>query len=178
MSDETDDATLPISALNALEYCTRQFYYRFVQGEEPTTVAMQEGTLLHRRVHQPGTHTTAEGDKEPTNQYLSSEALHLSGYADVVKDHAGMPVPVEYKRGRAGPWPGDEVQLCAQALCLEERQPEQLPIPYGSIYYAASHQRVQIPFTEALRARTRGAIARAFEVAALESSRPRSLASW
>jgi CRISPR-associated exonuclease Cas4 len=133
---------------------------------------MQEGALLHRRVHQAGTQTSAGGDKEITNLYLFSEALHLSGYADVVEEHAGMLVPVEYKRGRAGPWPGDEIQLCAQALCLEERRPEQPPIPYGYIYYAGSRQRVQVSFTEELRARTRRAIAQAFEVAALEAPPP------
>jgi CRISPR-associated exonuclease Cas4 len=172
MLDESAETTLPISALTSLEYCPRQFYYRFVQGEELTSAAMQEGKLLHRRVHQAGTQAIAEGVKETTNLYLFSEALRLSGYADVVEERAGLLVPVEYKRGRAGPWPGDQMQLCAQALCLEERQPEQLPIPYGYIYYAGSHQRVQVPLTEELRARTRNAIVQAFAVAALESPPP------
>src|SRR5437763_1996867 len=113
---------LPISSLNALEYCPRKFYYQTVQGETLVNEFVLEGTLAHQQVHQPGTHVTAEGEMQITRLYLYSEALRLSGFADVVEVRSGMLVPVEYKRGYEGQWLNDHIQLCAQALCLEERQ--------------------------------------------------------
>jgi CRISPR-associated exonuclease Cas4 len=163
---------LPISALNALEYCPRKFYYQFVQGERLVNALLLEGTLLHQRVHQAGTRSTAAGERQTTRLYLASETLRLSGFADVVEERAGVLVPVEYKHGHMGQWLHDQVQLCAQALCLEERQPGKPLIPYGYIYYAGSRHRIQVPFTPLLRDRTRAAIAQAFQVAARSTPPP------
>jgi CRISPR-associated exonuclease Cas4 len=166
--------TIPISSLNALEYCPRSFYYQVVQGEMPVNEFVLEGQLAHQRVHQAGTHTTGEGEIETTRLYLYSEALQLSGFADVVEERAGVLIPVEYKHGQQGNWLNEHIQLCAQALCLEERQPGKPPIACGYIYYIGSRRRVQVPFTPQLRARTKTAIARAFQVAALETPPPLS----
>jgi len=163
---------IPISALNALEYCPRSFYYQFVEGETPTNEFILEGTLAHRHVHQAGTHTTAEGEVQITRLYLASETLHLTGFADVVEERAGVLVPVEYKRGQQGHWINDHIQLCAQALCLEERQPGKSPIPYGYIYSVKTQRRTQVLFTPQLRARTKAAIAHALQIAALEAPPP------
>jgi CRISPR-associated exonuclease Cas4 len=163
---------LPISSLNALEYCPRKFYYQVVQGETLVNEFVLEGTLAHQQVHQPGTHTTAEGETQITQLYLYSETLHLSGFADLVEERAGVLIPVEYKRGNQGQWLNDHIQLCAQALCLEERQPGKPPIAYGYIYYVASRRRVRVPFTPQLRARTKAAIVQAFRIAALETPPP------
>jgi len=121
MIDRSEVGMLPISALNAIEYCPRKFYYQFVQGEMLVNEFVLEGTLDHQRVHQAGTHTTAAGELETTRLYLYSEALHLTGFADVIEERAGVFVPVEYKHGHLGEWLNDHIQLCAQALCLEER---------------------------------------------------------
>jgi len=172
MTDTSRIETIPISSLNALEYCPRSFYYQVVQGEMLVNEFVLEGQLAHQRVHQAGTHTTAEGEIETTRLYLYSEALHLSGFADVIEERAGVLIPVEYKHGHQGNWPGEHIQLCAQALCLEERQPGKPPIAYGYIYFVGSRRRVQVPFTPQLRARTKAAIARAFQVAALETPPP------
>src|SRR5438270_8086283 len=163
---------IPISSLNALEYCPRLFYYQFVQGETLVNEFVLEGTLAHQEVHQPGTHTTAEGEMQITRLYLYSEALRLSGFADVVEVGSGVLVAVEYKRGQEGQWLNDHIQLCAQALCLEERQPGKPLIAYGYIYYVGSRRRVQVRFTQQLRDRTRAAIAQALKVAALEIPPP------
>ena len=159
---------IPISALNALEYCPRSFYYQVVQGETQVNEFVLEGQLAHQRVHQAGTSVTAEGVIETTRLYLSSETLHLSGFADVVEERAGVVIPVEYKHGHLGTWLNEHIQLCAQAMCLEERLPGKPPISYGYIYYVASGRRVKVPFTPQLRARTKAAIAQAFQVAARE----------
>jgi len=172
MVDTSDEEMLHISSLNALEYCPRKFYYQFVQGETLVNEYVLEGTLAHQRVHQAGTHTTAEGEMQTTRLYLYSEALHLTGFADVIEERAGVFLPVEYKLGHQGNWLNDHIQLCAQALCLEERQPGKPLIPCGYIYYVSSRRRVQVKFTQQLRARTRAAIAQALQVAALETPPP------
>ncbi len=195
MNNTSPMEMIPISSLNALEYCPRSFYYQFVQGEMLVNEFVLEGQLAHQRVHQAGTRTTAEGEIETTRLYLYSEALHLTGFADVVEERAGAFIPVEYKHGHQGNWLNEHIQLCAQALCLEElladhlsearrdsvvgglntkeqRQPGKPLIAYGYIYYVGSRRRVQVPFTPQLRARTKAAIAQAFQVAARETPPP------
>src|SRR6266576_1927531 len=115
MIDRSEVGMLPISSLNAMEYCPRRFYYQFVLG----------GTLEHQRVHQAGSHRTGMEEIETTRLYLYSEALRVSGFADVIQERGGVFVPVEYKHGHLGEWINDHVQLCAQALCLEERMASQ-----------------------------------------------------
>src|SRR5438552_16598357 len=168
MNDTSQVEMLPISSLNALEYCPRKFYYQFVQGEMLVNEFMLEGTLAHQRVHQAGTHTTAEGEMQTTRLYLYSEALHLTGFADVIEERAGMFFPVEYKHGQQSNWLNDHIQLCAQALCLEERQPGKPLIPHGYIYYMRSRRKVQVQFTPELRAKTRATIDQAFRVATFD----------
>ncbi len=171
--------SISISSLNALEYCPRRFYYQFVQGETLVNDSVLEGTLAHQRVHQTGTQTTA-GDKiQTTRLYLYSETLRISGFADVIEEQKGALIPVEYKhgpQGKHGGWLNDAVQLCAQALCLEERladhQPHTQRIAYGYIFYIGSRRRVRVEFTAELREQTLAAIAHAFQVAMLETPPP------
>jgi CRISPR-associated exonuclease Cas4 len=171
MSDTSQMEMIPISSLNALEYCPRKFYYQYVQGETLVNEFVLEGALAHQRVHQAGTRM-AEGEMETTRLYLYSETLRLVGFADVIEERAGVLVPVEYKHGQQGQWLNDHIQLCAQALCLEERQPGKAPIAHGYIYYVGSRRRVRVDFTQQLRARTKAAIARALKVAALATPPP------
>lgn len=163
--------SIPISALNALEYCPRRFYYEFVQADMLVNEFVLAGTLVHQRAHQPS-QRTEDGEMRTTRLYLCSETLHLSGFTDVVEERNGLLIPVEYKHGRQGKWLNDAIQLCAQALCLEERQPDKPALPFGYIFYVSSKRRVQVDFTEELRAKTRETIDRAFRVAALESAPP------
>ncbi len=173
MSDTSQMEMIPISSLNALEYCPRKFYYQYVQGETLVNEFVLEGALAHQRVHQAGMRM-AEGEMETTRLYLYSETLRLVGFADVIEERAGVLVPVEYKHGQQGQWLNDHIQLCAQALCLEERQPGKAPIAHGYIYYVGSRRRVRVDFTQQLRARTKAAIARALKVAALATPPPLS----
>jgi len=160
--------SIPISALNTLEYCPRRFYYQFVQSDMVINEFVLEGTLLHRRVNQAGTQTVGQDVMQTTRLYLYSEELRLSGFTDVIEEQGGLLIPVEYKHGQQGEWLNDAIQLCAQALCLEERRPGEAAIPYGYIFYAGSRRRVQVDFSAELRAKTRAAIELAFQVAALE----------
>ena len=179
MIDRSEVGMLPISSLNAMEYCPRRFYYQFVQGEMLVNEFVLEGTLEHQRVHQAGSHRIGVEEIETTRLYLYSEALRVSGFADVIQERGGVFVPVEYKHGHLGEWINDHVQLCAQALCLEERMASQHEagrspayIPYGYIFYVGSRRRVKVHFTEQLRARTRETIAKALKVATLNAPPP------
>lgn len=71
-----------------------------------------------------------------------------------------MLVPLEHKRGRMGKWLNDHVQLCAQALCLEERLGT--VVAYGEIFYWGSRRRQKVAFDETLRTRTIATIEQAF----------------
>ena len=165
MSKWAGPESIPLSFLNAIEYCPRRFYYEFVQGDMLRNEFVLEGTLLHERADQPGQHTTREGETQINHLYLYSEELRLSGFADVVEEQEGMCIPVEYKHGKEGKWLNDHIQLCAQAMCLEERLPAGTSIPFGYIFYFGSRKRVQVHFTPELRAKTLATIALAFEVA-------------
>ena len=164
--------TIPLSMLNAFEYCPRRFYYEFVMGDMLVNEFVLEGTLQHQRVDAGERQTSHMGDVQITRVYLASDTLRLSGFADLIEEHAGQFMPVEYKHGKEGKWLNDHVQLCAQALCLEERLPEQAPIPAGAIFYFGSRRRVQVPFTAALRAKTMETIAQAFAVAVAPTPPP------
>jgi CRISPR-associated exonuclease Cas4 len=98
--------------------------------------------------------------------------LRIAGYADVVEEISNPQSPrealnlrpVEYKRGKMGRWLNDHVQLCAQAMCLEERMGQ--AIQQGYIFYFGSRRREPVEFTPELRARTEAAVMRAFASAA------------
>jgi CRISPR-associated exonuclease Cas4 len=77
-----------------------------------------------------------------------------------------VPYPVEFKRGKAKLHRADEVQLCAQALCLEEMTGQ--PVPAGALYYAEPKRRLEVPFDAELRALTLATIA---ELAAIFATR-------
>jgi CRISPR-associated exonuclease Cas4 len=150
---------LPISMLNQLAYCERRFWLMYVQGEMEVNAAVLEGIQQHERAHGGGT----ERDGETTIRrrlYLWSDRLRLAGFGDIVEEREGELVPIEYKRGRMGRWLNDHIQLCAQAMCLEERTEQ--PIQRGAIFYWRSRRRVAVDFTPELRARTEAAVARAF----------------
>lgn len=156
--------SIPLSYLNALEYCPRRFYYEFVEGDMLINEFVLEGTLLHQNADTPGEHQH-NGETQINRVYLNNENLRIAGFADIVEEHDGIFIPVEYKHGKEGKWLNDHVQLCAQALCLEERLPDLPAIPYGYIFYFGSRKRVQVEFTPELRTKTLTAIERAFQIA-------------
>jgi len=164
--------TIPLSLLNALEYCPRRFHYEFVQGEMLINEFVLEGTLQHQRADTPGQHAIENDGIRTSRVHLCSERLHLSGFADLVEEVNGLIIPVEYKHGKEGKWLNDHVQLCAQALCLEERLPDKSPIPYGYIFYFGSRKRVQVDFTPELRTKTQEVIEKALQIAVQKIAPP------
>ncbi|NEP13303.1 MAG: CRISPR-associated protein Cas4 [Symploca sp. SIO2C1] len=144
--NETD--YIPIAALNQYAYCPHRCWRMFCAGEFVDNQYTIEGTMLHTRVHTPG-----EGYREEREQiraiWLKSEHYKLIGKSDLIELESGQLYPVEYKRGRKGEWDNDEMQVCAQALCLEEMTGKS--ITTGYIYYAHSYQRQLVDISTELR---------------------------
>lgn len=168
LSTETDEL-LSISFLNALEYCPRRFYYECVLGEFIENAHTIEGTMYHD-ISDSGITTTRDGITTLRRVWVHSERLKLSGFADIVEEQADQLIPIEYKKGKIGEWLNDHVQLCAQALCLEEMTGKS--IAYGYIFYVGSAHREQVTFTDALRRHTEATIAQAFALVEQSSLPP------
>ena len=169
MTDEFDTVAedeldaLSISYLNALEYCPRRFYYECALSEFIENEHTIEGTMRHERSD--SGYTTTEGEVTTLRRvWVWSERLRLSGFADVVEEEAGHLTPIEYKKGKMGEWLNDHIQLCAQAMCLEEMC--DCRISHGYIFYFGSARREEIAFTGELRQRTEEAVRQAFTLLA------------
>jgi CRISPR-associated exonuclease Cas4 len=144
---------ISISSLNHYDYCPKRAWYIFVTGEFVENAHTVEGTLLHERSD--SAERTVRGDLIQTRTvYLYSTTYGLTGIADIIEEKAGEIYPVEYKKGQRGEWKNDQLQLCAQALCLEEMIQLPQPIAHGFLYYAATGQRKEISLSDDLRAYT------------------------
>ncbi|HLG14535.1 MAG TPA: CRISPR-associated protein Cas4 [Blastocatellia bacterium] len=144
-----------IAALNQYVFCPRRCALMFVEGQWGDNEHTALGSLLHDHADEPGYET--EGDVTLLRSLpLFSSRYGLSGKADIVEMRAGVPYPVEYKKGKRRKWENDDVQLCAQALCLEEMF--NVSVPEGFIYHAASKRRRKVVFDARLRAETEATI--------------------
>ena len=166
--DPEGDGLVPLSALNALLFCDRRAALRHLDALYVHNEHTRRGDSLHRRADRPG-YERRKGTRTERGLWIASRRLGLYGRADLVefrrepgRKKPGAPVvevayPVEYKRGKARRWSNDDVQLCAQALCLEEMLGR--PVPEGAVYHAVSKKRREVPFTPELRAETEAAVA-------------------
>lgn len=152
---------LPLSYLNQLAYCPRRFWLMYCQSEMDINAPVLEGQIRHQRAHQPGVERDDQG-RVLRSVHVWSETLRITGIADFVEERGGLLIPLEHKRGRMGKWISDHVQLCAQALCLEERTG--IAVPYGEIYYWANRRRERVEFTADLREKTRAVVRQAFDL--------------
>lgn len=168
---------IPVRALNQVTYCPRLYYLQYVDAVMPTNEHVEGGLFDHRRIDSADlkNKTRKDGDTSSSRGIaLSSESLGISGVLDVIEEKAGEQYPVETKHGSAPhdddgkptTWDNDAVQLCAQALLMEEAFGK--PVPRGFQFYAGSRERVEVPFTEALREQTRAAITRIRELEVLD----------
>lgn len=155
-----DEELIPISALQHYLYCPRQFGLIHVEGIWTENVQTAQGRVLHKRADLPGA-SSRKGVRTITAMALRHEKLRLVGIADVVEMRTGddgknAPYPVEYKRGRPKPHRADEVQLCAQALCLEEMFG--VSLQEGALFYGVTRHRVTVPLDREIRELTISAI--------------------
>ena len=150
-----EDALIPLSALQHYLFCPRQCALIHVEQIWAENAATAEGRLLHERADAGGGETRP-GVRIARGLALRSFALGVSGKADVVEFHdarrgeRGRPFPVEYKRGKPKSHRADEVQLCAQAICLEEMF--DTSIAAGALFYGVTRRRFAVVFDEDLRA--------------------------
>ena len=153
----SEDDLLPLSALQHLLYCERQCALIHVEQAWSENRFTAEGRLAHDHVHSAG-HETRGDVRIARDLSLRSLRLGLIGKADVVEFHGATPYPVEHKRGHSKTNRCDEVQVCAQALCLEEMLGK--PVPEGALFYGEARRRTPVVFDPALRTETEDAAAR------------------
>ena len=141
------EPVVPISAIEHFAYCPRQCALIHCDGVWNDNEHTVGGTRAHRRVDS-GEHRRERGRMVLRSIPLWSESLGLSGRADAVEMADNAVVPVEYKAGvRHGN--AADLQLCAQALCLEEML--EVDIPHGYVWYGGPRRRVRVDFTVAVR---------------------------
>lgn len=145
---------VPVSALEHFSYCPRQCALIHVEQTFDENVFTVRGNLAHQRVDS-GVTTSPRGVRQLRAVPIWSDEYGLIGKADVVEFHEAVPVPVEYKVGRIT---GEHaaLQLCAQALCLEEML--DVPVRLGALYSHATKRRIRVDIDKELRDRTRAAI--------------------
>lgn len=137
-----------VSALEHWSYCPRQCALIHVEQTFDENLYTLRGRMAHERVDTVGVEQTP-GARIERGLSIWSARLGLTGKADVVEFHDGVPYPIEYKHGARRQWGHDDLQLCAQALCLEEMTGQ--TVARGAIYHHGSRRRREVVFNEALR---------------------------
>lgn len=162
MSD--DSQALMLSALQHYAYCPRQFALIHIEQAWAENRLTAEGKILHERVDS-GVVEQRRGIRYERGVLLRSENLGLTGKMDLLEIESGNPAvyrPVEYKRGKPKIEDWDRIQLCAQALCIEEMRSTQ--ITEGAIWYWEVRKREVVAISDDLRSETLRIIAAARSV--------------
>lgn len=151
MSDARNDVDdlIPISALNHFSYCPRRYALIHIEQTYHENIYTMRGHELHERSDQPTESGWEDGVRVERALPLWSKRLGLIGKADVVEFHGEMPYPVEYKSGARRQFDNDDLQVCAQAMCLEEMMDRE--VPRGAIYHQSSRRRREVVFAQDLR---------------------------
>jgi len=149
LRDWADDDLVMISALEHYSYCPRQCALIHVEQTFDENLYTLRGRAVHERVDEPVVEYS-EGVRVERALPLWSKRLGLIGKADVVEFHGTTPYPVEYKHGSKREREHDDLQLCAQAICLEEMSGK--AVIKGAIFYHSSRRRREVEFTAAHRA--------------------------
>ena len=165
--DEED--FLQLSGIQHFRFCRRQWALIHVENQWQENYFTVDGTLIHENAHD-GEKRKSRGDMLILRGLpVFSRTLGVSGKCDVVefyRDDGGValrgseglwrPFPVEYKRGKPKAHSADELQLCTQAMCLEEMLC--CAIPQGALYYGEPRRRTQVEFTQELRDEVRACL--------------------
>lgn len=147
---EATEDPVPLSALQHWIYCPRQCGLVHLEQQFEDNVHTARGQAVHHLVDTPG-YEVKRGVRVERALPLWSDRLGLIGKADLVEFHQdGRIYPVEFKHGRKRGRIHDDIQLAAQAMCLEDMLGR--PVPQGAIYHASSHRRREVDITEDLRA--------------------------
>ncbi len=155
MNFEEDDLIM-ISALQHFVFCQRQCALIHIEQVWTESGLTAEGRIMHEKAHEEGNESRG-AVRIARGIPLRSLRLGLIGKADVVEfrridKNTWQPFPVEYKRGKPKLDHSDMIQLCAQAMCLEEML--SISVPEGAIFYGRTRRRADVTFDEALRGET------------------------
>lgn len=155
--DFNEENFLQLSALQHFVFCPRQCALIHIEQAWAENWLTAEGRIMHEHVHEDKTDCRAH-IRIVRGMLLHSFELGLAGKADVVefhkteKENKWIPFPVEYKHGKPKPDDSDRVQLCAQALCLEEMM--NITVSSGALFYGRTRRRLEVVFKEDLRRKT------------------------
>ncbi len=163
MAEYTEDRYLQLSGIQHFIFCRRQWALIHIEQLWQENHLTIDGDIFHERAHD-SEFVESRGDVIITRGvYLHSARLGVSGQCDILEFHRDddgitlsgrdskwLPYPIEYKRGRPREDTGDAHQLCGQAMCLEEMLCCHIPV--GALYYGETKRRVEVEFTEELRA--------------------------
>jgi len=153
-----DTQILMISALQHYAYCPRQFALIHIEQAWEENRFTAEGKVLHERVDS-GRAEQRRGTRSERSVLLRSEQYRLTGKMDLLEIEQGNPpryFPVEYKRGKPKVEDWDRIQVCAQALCIEEMR--HVHVDEGAIWYWEVRKRESVAIDTALRTKTVEAI--------------------
>ena len=164
-----EDDYLQLSGLQHFVFCRRQWALIYIENQWSENIRTIEGKILHERAHD-ASQREQRGDLLITRDMrIFSRSLGISGACDVVefrRSKTGIPLagleglfqpcPVEYKKGKPREDHANDVQVCAQAMCLEEMLC--CSIPEGILYFGETRKRVKVPLTEELREEVRVAL--------------------
>lgn len=146
-----------VSALNQYTYCPRRFALIYLDGEFQNNIHTERGNAEHARVDRAAHVTTKQGARVEYALPIWHDELALIGKCDVVEFwDDGALYPVEYKHGKRRQHDNDDLQLTAQAMCLEVMFNR--PVPSGAIFHAGSKRRRLVEFTPALKGRVVAAL--------------------
>lgn len=162
----SEEDFLQLSGLQHFKFCLRQWALIHIEAQWAENFRTTDGAILHKNAHN-GAFSESRRDLLITRDMrIFSPTLGISGACDVLEFHRDphgiplngrdglwQPFPVEYKRGRPKEDTADALQLCAQAMCIEEMLC--CDVPCGALYYGETHRRQEVCFTQELRREVR-----------------------
>lgn len=166
----SEEDFLQLSGLQHFKFCRRQWALIHIEAQWAENYRTTDGAILHKNAHN-SSFSESRGDLLITRDMrIFSPALGISGACDVLEFHRDprgiplnghdglwQPFPVEYKRGHPKEDTLDALQLCAQAMCIEEMLC--CDVPCGALYYGETHRRQEVCFTEELKQEVRELLA-------------------
>ena len=171
----SEEEFLLLSGLQHFAFCRRQWALIHIEDLWAENLRTTEGHLMHERAHDVSIRERRGDIIILRGVSVSSSSLGVAGQCDVVELHmdpegislpdtkgSWQPYPVEYKRGSSKETPADRLQLCCQAICLEEMLCCQ--VPKGAIFYGETRRREEVFFTEELRHRVKSNLAEMHEL--------------
>lgn len=170
-----DSDYLQLSGIMQCAFCARRWALIYLENSWSDNWRTVDGSIMHERAHDELITQTRGKNFAVNAMKVCSHRLKISGECDVVefiKDNSGVEingrdgkyhiVPIEYKRGKKNQFNTDELQLCAEAICLEEML--NCKIEQGSLFYGEPHRRYNVDFSIELRQKVESTVEKMYEI--------------